>query len=92
MNFKVNLFFFYLYRIHITPLGIPIPTVPRVTDGVGKGGVIMGKKQVCSKCSTGKIKDPPSQLNGKFHKLFFLKKAYAKLNKNEFNQNQPNCV
>ena len=34
MNFKVNLFF-DLYETHITPLGIPIPTVPRVSDGVG---------------------------------------------------------
>ena len=33
MNFKVNLFF-HLYETHITPLGIPIPTVPRVSDGV----------------------------------------------------------
>ena len=31
MNFKVNLFF---HLTHITPLGIPIPTVPRVSDGV----------------------------------------------------------
>ena len=34
MNFKVNLFF-HPYETHITPLGIPIPTVPRVSDGVG---------------------------------------------------------
>ena len=34
MNFKVNLFS-HLYETHITPLGIPIPTVPRVSDGVG---------------------------------------------------------
>ena len=34
MNFKVNLYF-HLYETHITPLGIPIPTVPRVSDGVG---------------------------------------------------------
>ena len=34
MNFKVNLFF-HLYETHITPLGIPIPEVPRVSDGVG---------------------------------------------------------
>ena len=32
MNFKVNLFF-HLYETHITPLGIPIPTDPRVSDG-----------------------------------------------------------
>ena len=31
MNFKVNLFF-HLYETHITPLGIPILTVPRVSD------------------------------------------------------------
>ena len=37
MNFKVNLFF-HLYETHITPLGIPIPAVPRVSDGVGYGG------------------------------------------------------
>ena len=67
---------------HITLLGIPILTVPRVSDGLG--GVIMGKNKFALKCSTGKIKclktmlvfflmenqgieDPPSQLNGKFH-------------------------
>ena len=33
MNFKVNLFF-HLYETHITPLGISIPTVLRVSDGV----------------------------------------------------------
>ena len=37
MNFKVNLFF-HLYETHITPLGTPIPTVTRVSDGMGKGG------------------------------------------------------
>ena len=42
MNFKVN-FFFHLYKTHITPLGIPIPTVPRVSDVVGEA----------SKLSTG---------------------------------------
>ena len=34
MNFKANLFF-HLYETHFPPLGIPIPTVPRVSDGVG---------------------------------------------------------
>ena len=31
MNFKFNLFF-HLYDTHITPLGVPIPTVQRVSD------------------------------------------------------------
>ena len=43
MNFKVNLFF-HLYETHITPLGNPILTVPRGSDGVGKGEK-MGKKK-----------------------------------------------
>ena len=30
---------FNLYETHITPLGIPIPTVPRLSDGVGYGGL-----------------------------------------------------
>ena len=34
MNFKAN-FFFHIYETHITPLGIPIPTVPGVSDGLG---------------------------------------------------------
>ena len=51
MNFKVNLFF-HLYETHITPLSIPIPTVPRVSDG----GVIMGKNKFALKCSTSKTK------------------------------------
>ena len=34
MNLQVNLFF-HLYETHITPLGIPIPAVARVSDGVG---------------------------------------------------------
>ena len=37
MNFKINLFL-HLYETHITPLGIPIPTVLRVSDGVGHNG------------------------------------------------------
>ena len=54
MNFKVNLFF-HLYETHITPLGIPIPAVPRVSDFF------------CFLMENWGIEDPPSQLNGKFH-------------------------
>ena len=34
MNIRVKLFF-HLYDTHITPLGVPILTVPSVSDGVG---------------------------------------------------------
>ena len=40
MNFKDNLFF-HLYETHITPLGISIPTVLRVSDGVVRGSSFM---------------------------------------------------
>ena len=54
MNFKVNLFF-HLYETYITPLGIPILTVPRASDGSVRGGH-NGKNKFALKCSTGKIK------------------------------------
>ena len=51
MNFKVNLFFL-LYETHITSLGIPISTVPRVSDGAGYNG----KNKFALKCFAEKIK------------------------------------
>ena len=58
MNFKVNLFF-HLYETNITPLGIPILTVTRVSFKTML--VFLFLMEIRG------IEDPPSQLNGKFH-------------------------